>query len=75
VKAASAGLRTAPAVHLGLGAKSGYAVGGLLAGTLADLGGFDEAILVTAGLTATSGIVAAAWLRESDQAAPTTWSG
>jgi len=54
---------------------AGYAVGGLLAGALADLGGFDEAILVTAGLTAASGLVAAAWLREGRQAVPTTSSG
>jgi MFS family permease len=53
---------------------SGYAVGGLLAGALADAGGFDEAILVTAGLTALSGLVAAAWLPGGTQA-PTTESG
>ena len=41
---------------------AGYAVGGLLAGAVADVGGFDEAILVTAALTALSGLVAAAWL-------------
>ncbi|MGH2979562.1 MAG: MFS transporter [Solirubrobacterales bacterium] len=49
---------------------AGYAVGGVLAGTVADAGGFDEAILVTAALTALSGLAAAVWLTPGAQ-----WAG
>ncbi len=44
---------------------SGYAVGGLLAGVLADLLGIPWAIGVVAGLTLLSGCVAAATMRET----------
>jgi MFS family permease len=55
---------------------TGYAAGGLLAGAVADAGGFDEAILVTAAVTGLSGLAAAAWLPGAAQeAVGTTASG
>ena len=43
----------------------GFAVGALLAGMLADLWGVRAAVAVVAGLTAISGLVAAAWMTET----------
>lgn len=44
---------------------SGYAVGALLAGILADLVSMELAIGVVAGLTALSGLAAAIYLKET----------
>ena len=49
---------------------SGYAVGAIVAGTVADVAGFPAAILTVAGLTGISGLVVAVRMRAT-MASPT----
>jgi MFS family permease len=46
----------------------GFAVGGLVAGALAGTSGADTTLMVTAVITAGSGVVAFVWLRETRRA-------
>ena len=45
---------------------SGYAVGALIAGTIADVAGFSAAIVTVAALTAISGLIVAVRMRETN---------
>ncbi len=52
---------------------SGYAVGAIVAGFIADAAGFPAAIITVACLTGLSGLVVAFRMRETVQRAPHLW--